>query len=370
MGELIKAITSSAPLLAVTVVIVIVATVTLLAVFVVAFAQGRSIAFWPPSIGERPKPASVLTEVPSPQAGTTSKPAASVRGAESWPPVAGSVFTTSSGAQYVMEDRLSVGGVSVIYRAAALNNREQPVVIKALWIGPEPDAEILRAFSNEARATARLKHPNIAAPYDSGTYAGYPFLVMEFFTGGSLHAWLSTHDQMRGQDIISVARQVFSAVDYAHQQGVIHRDLKPGNILFESDPQGRVALADFGIARIVGAAQIPITGAVSMAGTLTYISPEALRSQPVSFATDIYSCGVILYEMIAGTPPFSAAGGDFGSIIGQILSGAPDIRKRKSSVSHELAERIGLALHSDPQQRPVSATAILAGIERDLLVLH
>jgi len=233
MGELIKDITSSAPLLAVTVVIVIVATVTLLAVFVVAFAQGRSIAFWPPSIGERPKPASVLTEVPSPQAGTTSKPAASVRGAESWPPVAGSVFTTSSGAQYVMEDRLSVGGVSVIYRAAALNNREQPVVIKALWIGPEPDAEILRAFSNEARATARLKHPNIAAPYDSG-----------------------------------------------------------------------------------------------------------------------------------------AAGGDFGSIIGQILSGAPDIRKRKSSVSHELAERIGLALHSDPQQRPVSATAILAGIERDLLVLH
>jgi serine/threonine-protein kinase len=82
--------------------------------------------------------------------------------------------------------------------------------------------------------------------------------------------------------------------------------LKPGNILFESDPHGRVALADFGIARIVGAAQIPITGAVSMAGTPTYISPEALRSQPVSFATDIYSCGVILYETIAGKPPFSA----------------------------------------------------------------
>jgi len=180
------------------------------------------------------------------------------------------------------------------------------VVVKVYWRGLRPGSRAWELFNQEQRAAEILIHRNIARTLDKGLFNGYPFTVMEYLGGGTLRDWLRTHDRLPGIDILSIAGQVADAIDFAHSQGVIHRDIKPSNILFSSTPQGRVVLGDFGIAWIFGAVERDITAAEGeFIGTPAYIAPEVFVGGKISFASDIYSFGIVLYEMIAGRVPFN-----------------------------------------------------------------
>ncbi len=184
---------------------------------------------------------------------------------------------------------------------------QRDVAIKVLPPGALGDEAARKRFRNEALALSNLSHPNIAVIHDFDTEDGVDFLVMEHIPGAPLSQkldsqWLSTHE------IVPLALQIAAALEEAHEHGVIHRDLKPGNVMVT--PKGLVKVLDFGLAKLLQPAVAPdrtvtITDANAIAGTLPYMAPEQLRSDPVDARTDIYALGVVLYEMATGKRPFS-----------------------------------------------------------------
>jgi serine/threonine protein kinase len=330
--------------------------VTLIVIYAVAFFQGRAVSFWPPKIG--PKPA--FPAKPSP---------AEAQDLDLHIPLTlgkGAILVSASGERYVLGARINSGSTAGLFEAQS--KLLQKAVAKVYWVGPEPNSPIWEHFNREIKASELLQHRNIVRVFDRGIAGGYPFLVMEYLGGGTLHEWIAAHDRLPGSSILSIGTQVADAIDYAHSQGVIHRDLKPGNILFESDATGRVAVSDFGIARLLGASRRALTAEDSIVGTIDYLSPEAIRGQKLTTSTDIYAFGVLLFEMITGSTPFSDDSSP-SAVIYRILSEeAPDIRKFRL-VSKQLSDRIRITLSSDPQERPISARNVLAGMENDLLNL-
>ncbi|MGH8651361.1 MAG: serine/threonine-protein kinase [Gammaproteobacteria bacterium] len=190
--------------------------------------------------------------------------------------------------------------------------------------------------------------------------------VIEYFGGGTLRDWLRTHDRLPGPDIVSVVSQVADAIDYAHSRGIIHRDVKPGNILFESDPHGRVALSDFGIAVILGAVERDITAAGGeFAGSPGYLAPELIAGHAPTSQADIYSFGVVVYEMICKTVPFDEHKDVLAIVRAKLERDAPDIRTFRADVPEPIAKRLGQVLARDPTVRPTSARGILLGLEEE-----
>ena len=209
----------------------------------------------------------------------------------------------SSIGRYTIIRPLGAGGMADVYLARDPQlNREVALKMPALE-RPSPDA--LARFRVEARAVARLEHAAIVPLYEYGDHAGRPFLVMRYMHGGSLADRI---DQRRATlaEAVAVVDQIAAALDYAHAQGVIHRDVKPGNILF--DDAGAAYLTDFGIARMIdagGGKSLTQTGLI--VGTVAYMSPEQALGRPnLDGRVDIYSLGVVLYEMLTGDIPYQA----------------------------------------------------------------
>src|SRR5512146_3135829 len=203
---------------------------------------------------------------------------------------------------YRITEQLGQGGMATVYKAfhAAL---ERYVAIKALHpaFGEDPNFEA--RFQREARLVARLEHPHIVPIYDYAEHEGRPYLVMKFIEGDTLKARLQQGPLTTGE-ITNVVDSVGSALVYAHQQGILHRDIKPSNVLLASD--GHMWLADLGLARIAQAAESTLSSDMIM-GTPQYISPEqAMGDKTLDEGTDIYSFGVMLYEMVVGQVPFNA----------------------------------------------------------------
>jgi len=235
------------------------------------------------------------------------------------------------------------------------------------WRGLAPNSPSWELFQQEQRTAEVLQHRNIVKALDRGLRSGYPFTIIEFLGGGTLRDWLRTHDRLPGHDVLSIASQLADAIDYAHSRGVIHRDIKPGNVLFESNPDGRVALCDFGIAAIMGAVERDITAAGGeFSGSPGYIAPELIKGFPPTPAADVYSFGIVLYEMIAMTVPFDENQSPLAIITAKVQSDAPDVRQFKPGVDERIAARLAQSLSREPARRPGTARAVLAGIE-DLL---
>jgi eukaryotic-like serine/threonine-protein kinase len=274
----------------------------------------------------------------------------------------GKVLTTSANSALTLESQLYAGATSTIFLAKKKSG--DTVVVKIFWRGLNPGSPSWDHFKNEQQAAMSLKHRNIVKVFDTGLAGGYPFVVMQYYRGGSLRDWLQTHDRMPGPDILSVTTQIADAIDFAHLHGVIHRDITPGNILMESDPQGLVALSDFGVARVFGAVQRNITTiGPELIGSPSYLAPEVIEGKEITSESDIYSFGVVFYQMITGKDPFSKLEGVAGLLYGKVTIDAPDVRGFRKDVPESVATRLAQVLNRDPTKRPHSARAVLSGIE-------
>ena len=245
---------------------------------------------------------------------------------------------------YKIIEKLSEGGMGVLYLAEDINiNRK--AVLKFLPPDVANNDDINSRFKREAQAAGSLSHPNIVTIYDVGVHEGKSFIAMEFVGGKTLREIIN-RDELTIERIINISIQICEGINEAHSKGIIHRDIKPENIII--DEKGRVKILDFGLARIEGKSQLTKDG--STLGTVKYMSPEQIRNEKVDQRTDIWSVGVMLYEMITGRYPFK---GEYeASLFYSIINDQPEpIARYKSGISEGFQRIIDKALDKDPETR-------------------
>lgn len=215
---------------------------------------------------------------------------------------------------------LGKGAMGLVYegRDPNLDRRVAIKTIKVENLTDEEAAEYEIRFRTEARSAARLQHPHIVSVYDSDRDGDIAYLVMEFIQGQDLKHHLDHGQRYTLRQAVSIMSDLLAALDYAHQQGVVHRDIKPANLLLEAD--GRVKLTDFGVARIQDSGEATRTKG-TMVGTLKYMSPEQVHGLPIDARSDLFSAGIVLYQLLTGTRPFDGTG-DY-DIIQKIVGQAP-----------------------------------------------
>jgi eukaryotic-like serine/threonine-protein kinase len=248
--------------------------------------------------------------------------------------------------RYHVEREIGHGGMATVFLARD-DRHDRAVAVKVL--NPDLTQGVgIERFQREIAITAKLTHPNILPLHDSGEADGRFFYVTPFVPGESVRARLTRERQLPIREAISIARGVASALEHAHAQGIIHRDIKPENILLAD---GQPIVADFGIARALAAtAEERITSTGVSLGTPSYMSPEQSAGEPIDGRADIYSLGCVLYEMLAGEPPFT--GPTVQAVIAKrFANAAPDIRQMRESVDDELASTIARSLARVPADR-------------------
>jgi serine/threonine protein kinase len=249
--------------------------------------------------------------------------------------------------RYRVDRVLGTGAMGVVYLAHD-PVIDRPVAIKLVLtelLADEDRADFLERFGREARAAGRCTHANIVAIYDYATHGEAPFLVMEYVPGESMAQAIRRDGPHQPETAVAFIRQVLGALGAAHAAGIVHRDVKPANILLTTDRQ--VKVTDFGIARMDGGS---LTQVGTMVGTPRYMSPEQVRGDPVDHRTDLFSAGVVLHELLSGKPPFD--GPSMMAISQQILSGdPPDLRLADPPVPEALAASVRMALERDPARR-------------------
>ncbi len=253
---------------------------------------------------------------------------------------------------------LARGGMAEVYIGTHLT-LDRPVAVKVLHSYIESDPDLLARFQREAKVVAGLRHPNIVQIFDFDTHEGHPYIVMEYLSGPSLASYLrKLHDEGRKLPLDQIGRLLRSlaaGIDYAHEQGVIHRDIKPANIILHSKNEEfsvnnqltkavEPIITDFGLVRIAHSASHTASGIVS--GTPSYMSPEQARGDKIDHRTDIYSLGIVLYELLAGRVPFEADS-TMGVIYKLINEPPPPIE----NIPPQLQAVIQITLAKDPKDR-------------------
>jgi serine/threonine-protein kinase len=255
---------------------------------------------------------------------------------------------TTLGERYVLADLIATGGMGEVWRARdELLHRD--VAVKLLKREYADDAGFVERFRAEARHTAGLAHPGIAGVFDYGEGEGTSYLVMELVPGEPLSALLTREGRLPADRTLDVVGQAARALEAAHEGGVIHRDVKPGNILV--CPDGTVKLTDFGIARAADA--VPVTQSGTVMGTAHYLSPEQANGRPVTPASDVYSLGVVAYECLAGRRPFDADT-PVGIAMAHLYE---DPLALPADVPADVSDLVAQALAKEPEARFATAAA-------------
>jgi serine/threonine protein kinase len=249
--------------------------------------------------------------------------------------------------RYRLEGRLGFGGMSTVHRALDLR-LERPVAVKLLAEHLADDPDFVSRFQREAQAAARLVHPNVVQVFDSGQdeTTGQYFIVMEYIQGSSCAEILRDDGWVEVDSAVSIIEQACEGLDYAHRHGVVHRDVKPGNLLRATE--GEVKLADFGIAKATE--QSSITQVGSVLGTAAYLAPEQARGEEAGPSADLYALGVVTYQLISGRLPYEASSLT-ELALKQQQEEPPTLDTLVAAVTTELADAVAIALALDPRDR-------------------
>src|ERR687891_551701 len=258
--------------------------------------------------------------------------------------------------RYELGDRLGSGGMSTVYMATD-SVLERTVAVKILAEHLSDDDKFVARFRREALAVARLIHPNIVQVYDTGVDEHRHYIVMEYVEGRSVAQLLQTKGSLGAETAVEIGTQACAGLEYAHRQGIIHRDVKPGNLMVIGGPAGNgdsrraemtVKLTDFGIAR--AAEQTRLTQVGSVVGTAAYLAPEQARGEEATPASDVYALGVVIYQLLTGRLPYE------GSSLAELA-----IRRESEhplapssynpAVPETLSDAVLQALHNDPEHR-------------------
>ncbi|WP_328889449.1 Stk1 family PASTA domain-containing Ser/Thr kinase [Streptomyces sp. NBC_00316] len=255
--------------------------------------------------------------------------------------------------RYRVDARIAVGGMATVYRA--LDTRlDRVLALKVMHPALAADASFVERFIREAKSVARLAHPNVVAVFDQGAQGAYVYLAMEYVAGCTLRDVLRDRGALQPRAALDILEPVLAALGAAHRAGFVHRDMKPENVLIGDD--GRVKVADFGLVRAVGAVT-NTTGTVL--GTVSYLAPEQIEHGTADTRTDVYACGVVLYEMLTGTKPHT--GDSPAQVIYQHLNeDVPAPSAVVPGLAGELDELVASATARDPEVRPFDAVALLA----------
>jgi serine/threonine-protein kinase len=258
---------------------------------------------------------------------------------------------------YRLEERLGAGGMGLLYRATDLT-LGRAVAVKLLARHLVSDETAKARFIQEARAASALDHPNIAPVYDIGEEDGELFIVMALYEGETLKQRLEK-GRLPVDKAVAILRQVVLGLEAAHRAGIVHRDVKPANILETSS--GAVKILDFGIAKLLGESQAQMTQVGQAVGTVLYMSPEQLGGQQVDARSDLWSVGVLAYELLAGVSPFQTDSS--AATAARILHEEPSSLTAVPGVPDWLARLVSLLLRKNPAERPQSANEVLKRLD-------
>ena len=265
---------------------------------------------------------------------------------------------TVLGGRYRLVSPIARGGMATVWVAddPVLSRR---VAVKILRSDLAADDGTRVRFRHEAIAAARLSHPNIVATYDTGDDDGVAYIVMELIEGPTLRHLIDEQGGLPVADVIRIGKQVADALDAAHRAGLVHRDVKPANVLVP--PSGPVKVTDFGIAKAAGADDLTRTGTVM--GTARYLAPEQVNGRPTDPRTDVYALGLLMYEALCGHPPF---GGDteIATAMARLTTSAPAVRAERPEVSQAVDDVIHRCLARQPSARFGSAAAVRDALDR------
>src|SRR5215510_14086559 len=269
--------------------------------------------------------------------------------------------------RFRIEREIGTGGMGTVYLATHLD-LERPVAVKIIRREFEGDADVAERFLREARTMAKLRHPNAAMIFDAGNLPdGRHFIVMEFVEGETLSEALAREGRLSPTRVVQIATQICDVLEEAHNLGIIHRDLKPSNIMLG---ERGVCVLDFGVAKVLASsaestATHASTGSGQIVGTPRYMSPEQCLGQRVGARSDLYSLGILLYEMLAGRPPFvdplqSAL------LVKQATAPAPPLPRLRQDIPRPLALAVHSLLAKRPDDRPRTAAVAKVLLERSL----
>jgi serine/threonine-protein kinase len=260
--------------------------------------------------------------------------------------------------RYQVESRIARGGMATVYRALDVR-LDRLVALKVMHQIYAEDDEFVARFIREARSAARLSHPNVVAVFDQGEDDGQVFLAMEYVQGRTLRDLLRERDHLQPQEALSILHPVLAALSAAHAAGLVHRDVKPENVLLADD--GRVKVADFGLAR--AAATHTTTSATTLIGTVAYLAPEQVTRGVADARSDVYAAGIMLFEMLTGRPPYD---GDTPISVAyrHAHETVPPPSEVVPGIPAPVDALVRRATARDPDARPTDAGAFLAEVVR------
>jgi eukaryotic-like serine/threonine-protein kinase len=269
----------------------------------------------------------------------------------------GGEYPSTLSDRYNLLGVIGSGGMGVVWRAYDQSLQRQ-VACKVLSGSIGHDPLFLKRFRREAHHIASLSHPNIVMVYDSGTDGDFAYIVMEYVKGASLRQLLVSEGVLPVQVTAALAVDVLAALGHAHERGIVHRDVKPANLLLESG--GGVKVADFGISKSFGE-MTELTSEGGFVGTSTYASPEQLSGRPLGAPSDLYSLGCVLYQCLTGQPPYAAAEKAEHQVLRQRFADPPALADFPSGTPSALAQGISRALAKEPSDR-FSSAAEMRGV--------